>query len=160
MNHTYEYFLNKATAYCAKSEKCINDVREYLKKYNAGSEDTERIIEYLQEENYINEQRYATAYTRDKYRFEKWGRIKISYNLKTKRIPSSAIDIAFDEIDEEEYLQGLKQLILSKLQYNKEKLASMGYNDEAKIFRFCSSRGYETNLIKLAMDELKSEADN
>ena len=73
MNHTYDYFVNKATNYCAKGERCIYDVRENLKKSGANNSDIERIIEYLQEENYLNEQRYATAFTRDKYRFDKWG---------------------------------------------------------------------------------------
>ncbi|MGM9795300.1 MAG: regulatory protein RecX [Candidatus Aphodosoma sp.] len=157
MNHTYDYFVNKATNYCAKGERCTYDVRENLKKSGANNSDIERIIEYLQEENYLNEQRYATAYTRDKYRFEKWGRIKINYQLSLKKISSSDIEKAFEEIDEEEYFTNLKKLLLSKIKSMKADLNEIAINDETKIYRFCASRGYESNLIKKALHEIKSD---
>ena len=157
MNHTYDYFVNKATNYCAKGERCIYDVRENLKKSGANNSDIERIIEYLQEENYLNEQRYATAFTRDKYRFDKWGRIKINYQLSIKKISSSAIEKAFEEIDEEEYFTNLKKLLLSKIKSMKINPSDIDINDEAKIYRLCDSRGYESNLIKKALHEIKSE---
>lgn len=157
MNKDYDYYVNKAATYCAKCERCIYDVRENLKKSGANNNDIESIIEYLQEENYLNEQRYAIAYTKDKYRFDKWGRIKISYQLSGKRIASSVIHRALEEIDEEEYYSNLKNIIVSKIKDLKTTAPELDINEEAKIYRFCSSRGFESNLISRALKEIKKE---
>lgn len=157
MNKDYDYYVNKAATYCAKCERCIYDVRENLKKSGANNNDIESIIEYLQEENYLNEQRYAIAYTKDKYRFDKWGRIKISYQLSGKRIASSVIQRALEEINEEEYYSNLKNIIVSKIKDMKTTAPELDINEEAKIYRFCSSRGFESNLISRALKEIKKE---
>ena len=73
----YEEALYKSAAYCSQSEHCISDLRNKLTQWGVMESDWDKIIRYLVDENYINESRYAIAFTKDKFRYNKWGKIKI-----------------------------------------------------------------------------------
>ena len=94
---------SKAEAYCSLTERCTDDVLRKLEQWGAPSGASDAIVEYLKKERYIDEQRYANAFVRDKYRFNQWGRIKIAQALRMKHVASEYIYAALDEIDEEEY---------------------------------------------------------
>ena len=75
---TADEILYKLAARCSVSEQCLNDIENKLAKYDLPEEERTRILRHLVEEKYVDDQRYAEAYVRDKYRFNKWGRMKIS----------------------------------------------------------------------------------
>src|SRR5210317_1648366 len=95
--------LAKAMEYCARSEKSRNEVRSFLEKNAASEQDIDDILATLVEEKFIDELRYAMAYVADKYRFNSWGKIKISYNLSSKGIAPAIIREALDSLDPDEY---------------------------------------------------------
>ncbi|MFI3296811.1 MAG: regulatory protein RecX [bacterium] len=146
MKHiTIEEAKIKATTYCYKSEKCIAEVREKLYAWGiTNNRDSELIINFLLEENFINEERYANAYVRDKFRFNKWGRKKISMMLYSKQIDNVTIREALTEIDEEEYLSTLKELLEAKAT---KISATSEYEKQSKLFKFALSRGFESAII-------------
>lgn len=146
MKHiTIEEAKIKATTYCYKSEKCIAEVREKLYAWGiTNNRDSELIINFLLEENFINEERYANAYVRDKFRFNKWGRKKISMMLYSKQIDNVTIREALTEIDEEEYLSTLKKLLEAKAT---KISATSEYEKQSKLFKFALSRGFESAII-------------
>ena len=74
---TKEEAWNKASFLCASSEKCLYDIQEKLKSWGCNSDDSEQICQRLIEEQYIDQTRYAYFYVKDKFRFNKWGKIKI-----------------------------------------------------------------------------------
>ena len=120
---TYDQALHKAAAYCSLSEKCVFDVQEKLHSWGAESNDHEKIISYLLEEKFIDEKRFAIAYVKDKFRYNKWGKIKIRIMLRQKKIPNYLIEEALNEIDEDAY-----QEMLVKLKNDKEK--NLKYKNE------------------------------
>jgi regulatory protein len=140
----YSSALNKAMYLCSKSEKCISDIRKKLYDWRAKPEDHEKIIKELTDQKYIDEQRYADYYVRDKFKFNQWGRIKIRAMLFQKRIPEAIVNRAIDQIDEEAYLKMLKNVIAKKQKTLKEKDANKQRN---KLIQFASSRGFEPDLI-------------
>ena len=71
--------------YCSKAEHCIDDVRQKLWTWKVPTEEHDDIINTLIDNNFINEQRYAEAFVKDKFRFNHWGRIKISLMLRAKK---------------------------------------------------------------------------
>ena len=146
MNKHYseEELLNKAAMLCTSAEHCICDISDKLKKRGADNDMIERIISRLLEEGFINESRYAHAFVRDKYRFDKWGKIKIRMALKAKYIDSSLIDAAFEEINMKEYLENLSLLLNAK---RKSVKAGNDYEINGKLIRFALSRGYEMDDI-------------
>ncbi len=103
------------------------------------------IIDRLLDENYINEERYAAAYARDKLRFSHWGRNKIRMMLRMQHIPDNLIRKALDAMDPEEYSDILHHVMESK---KRSVDLSDSYAANAKIIRFALQRGFEMDEIR------------
>jgi regulatory protein len=105
------------------------------------------------EEKYIDDKRYAEAFVRDKYRFNKWGRIKIAQGLRMKGIDSETISNAMETINETEYLSILRDLIKTK---RKSIRGKNDYEINGKLARFATGRGFEYGAIRqcLGSDDL------
>lgn len=141
--------LYKLAARCSTSEQCLSDVEAKLAKYDLTEEEKTRILRHLVEEKYIDDGRYAEAFVRDKYRFNKWGRIKIAQGLRMKGIDRETIDTAMEAIDEAEYLDILRGLIQSKRRSTKGK---NDYEVNGKLIRFATGRGFEFSAIRQCLD--------
>lgn len=141
---TYDELLFKASAYCAMAEHCAAEVREKLRLWGASTADADRIVAYLSAEKYIDELRYCEAFVRDKFRFNRWGRIKIEVMLRAKNLPDDCIAQALVQISDDEYLQTLSDLIRTK----ERTLKVSDYHDRRfKLIRFAQSRGFESGVI-------------
>ena len=134
----------KAEAYCALSEHCRQEVLAKLQQWGVPAEAWELIVAHLEEKGFLNERRYAAFYVRDKYRFNQWGKIKIGHALRMKQVPSACIDVAMEEIDEEEYMSILLSLLKKKVRTVK---ASNDYERNGKLIRFAAGHGYELDAI-------------
>ena len=88
-NEIYKTALSRAMALCAGREQCIKDIRQKLISWNVALHDTGRIIDTLVRENFINEERYAGAFVKDKFTCNRWGKVKIAAHLRAKGIPQS-----------------------------------------------------------------------
>lgn len=143
--------LHRAAALCSSAEHCTADIREKLARWGVTEADSRIIIDRLVQERFIDEQRYAVAFVKDKFRFAGWGRIKMRYALQQKRIDGSDIDHAFATLDEEQYNDRLLELLQAK---------SRSIRDDdpearrAKLFRFAASRGFESALIFNALKQV------
>ena len=69
---------------CARSEQSTGEAREKLRRWGILSADAEKIIDSLVDRRFIDNARFARAFARDKIRFSKWGRIKVSQKLREK----------------------------------------------------------------------------
>jgi regulatory protein len=147
---TYEQALTRVTSLCSASEYCIHDINEKLYRWGISNTDSERIIDYLLDEKYIDEARYAQAYTNDKLRFSHWGRIKIKSMLRMKHISDRDINNALDNISEEEYESILRDIIKGKA---KSEGDAEDYASRAKIIRFALQRGFEMGEITKFISE-------
>ncbi|WP_163630361.1 regulatory protein RecX [Paludibacter sp. 221] len=146
--YSFEELLHKVASYCSISEHCISEVDEKLQKWEVSFADREKIINRMVSEDFINEERYAKAFVKDKFRFNKWGKIKISLALKAKRVDDVVISEALSIIDEGEYEEMLSAILktkLSSLKYNFE------YEKQGKLYRFAQSRGFENNVIECVL---------
>lgn len=135
--------LNKAAAYCTLCERCISEVSKKLTTWGVPPAEQQRIIDRLQDEGFINEERYCRAFVNDKLRFNRWGRVKIRAALYEKRLPREYITQAIEEIDEEEYMQTLHDLVATK----QRELKNEDFATKQKIIRFAASRGFEPAKI-------------
>ena len=142
---TADEILYKLAARCSTSEQCLSDIEAKLGHYDLTEEERTRILRHLVEEKYVDDRRYAEAFVRDKYRFNKWGRIKIAQGLRMKNIDSETISTALEAIDEEEYLEILGDLIKAKRKSTKGR---SDYEVNAKLCRFATGRGFEYEAIK------------
>ena len=141
--------LNRCTVLCSKAEYSEWDIKEKLNKWGVDSESFNEIIEYLCNNNYINEERYAECFVREKFNLRHWGRIKIAYALRQKRVKDQYIAKAFEEIDEERYFETLRSLIANKSKGNLN-----DFKKRASVYNFALSRGFEPELINKALKEI------
>ena len=146
-----DILLNKAAIYASRCEHCESEVRGKLLGWGGSEGEADEIITYLTEERYIDNQRYANSYAKDKFRFNHWGKYKISMKLRSKDIESETIEEALDQIDEEEYLEKLQQILRDKLRSLKY---SSEYEKKGKLFKFAQSRGFESSAISKVIDSI------
>jgi regulatory protein len=144
MSSSFQTALEYACRYCSTTEHCLSEVTEKLRRFELTPTETEALLAYLQQESYVNEGRYATAFSRDKFRFSGWGRVKIRYALRQKGIRDNLIEDALAAIDSTEYQRALNDLLERK---HRSLRSENAYERKSKLLRFAASRGFETDLI-------------
>ena len=144
---------SRASALCSKSEKCMSDIRKKLFDWHVELEEHDAVIDALVENKYIDEERFATYFVRDKHRFNGWGRVKIRHHLSQKKIPSYLIEQAFEEIKESAYMEMLSHALEVK---NRSVKAENTYERRVKLMRFAAGRGYTPDEISKALEDLLS----
>jgi regulatory protein len=143
-NALFKTALNKAMALCSQREYCTRDIQDKLRSWGIGTIDIEKIIDLLKKENFINEERFAKAFVKDKFNYNKWGKVKISSQLRAKQIPGNIIKSALDSIDHEVYTRVINDLITS---HRKSVKAKNQYDLKAKLLRYGLSKGFESSIL-------------
>lgn len=143
--------LHRMAAYCTKAERCEQDVRKKIEAAGLPADAAGRIINRLREERFIDEARYARSFVSDKARFNKWGRVKINYELLRKGIPANIRAEAIDTLDERAYRDTLMELLRNK---KKETRGKNGREVSAKLLRFAASRGFEGEIASNCLRNL------
>jgi regulatory protein len=141
MSPEHTYLLNKARKYCSYQERCLADVKTKLKEWNAAEKTVEKIIQTLEKEDFINEERYAIAFALGKLRNNKWGRNRIFYAMTRKQIPEIYIQMGLNEIDDEEYIQILKSVLKSKKTVEKDE-----FKRNNKLVKYAVQKGFQASL--------------
>lgn len=136
--------FNRLAKICSHSEQCSPDIRKRIRDLGGHSLMAERIIERLEREKFLSDERYVCAYIREKFKVNKWGRVKMSYYLKMKGLPDSLIETGFKEIDEDHYIKLLLKTMKDKAKTIKK---SNKFEKMGQIIRFTQSRGFEPELI-------------
>ena len=143
-----EAYLQLA-ALCAQAEHCEQEMRDKMKRWEIDKAVQDRILQRLIEERYIDNERYARAFVKDKIRYNKWGRRKVQQALWMKRIDQDIQQRVLDEIEEKEYLDVLRPLLKQK---RKSIKADSDYELNQKLVRFALSRGFTFDIIRQCID--------
>ena len=143
-----EAYLQLAAA-CAQAEHCEQEMRDKMRRWELDETAQNRIIARLVKERYIDDERYARAFVKDKIRYNKWGRRKVQQALWMKRIDDDIQQRVLDEIDDEEYLKVLVPLLKQK---RKSIKAANDYELNQKLVRFALSRGFDYGIIRQCLD--------
>jgi len=142
--YSLEELLHKAASYCSISEHCKSEVIDKLHTWGVEPKQIDIILARLEANDFLNEKRYCIAYVKDKFRFNKWGKIKIGFGLKQKGLPNVLIENTLKIIDDGEYEELLAEILKAKL-----KTISWKYDYEkvGKLFAFAQNRGFESSVI-------------
>ena len=138
--------------YCKYQERCHSEVRNKLYELGCNTREVEQHIAELIEINALNEERFARAYARGKFRMLAWGRDKIKQQLKLKKISDYCIKKGMTEIDGDAYDAMLDKLVDKKLKELKGERSPAKL--KGKIFRYMMQKGYERELV---MDNMKAK---
>lgn len=134
----------KAESYCAYQERSQYEIRNKLYEWGLYQKDVEEIISELIESNFLNEERFALAYTLGKFRIKGWGKIKIKQALKLKRIPDQLIKKSIQAIDDGDYLLMLKRILEKKAKTITE---TDPFKYRYLLTRYGSGKGFELDFI-------------
>ena len=150
-----EAYLQLA-ALCAQAEHCQQEMRDKMRRWELDETVQNRIIDRLIKERYVDDERYARAFVKDKIRYNKWGRRKVQQALWQKHIDAEIQQRVLDEIDEKEYLDILRPLLKQK---RKSIKAENDYELNQKLVRFALGRGFGFDIIRqcLNVDDIDIE---
>ena len=143
-----EAYLQLA-ALCAQAEHCEQEMRDKMKRWEIDKTVQDRVLQRLIKERYIDNERYARAFVKDKIRYNKWGRRKVQQALWMKHIDQDIQQRVLDGIDEKEYLDVLRLLLKQK---RKSIKADSDYELNQKLVRFALSRGFTFDIIRQCID--------
>jgi len=141
----------RAAAICGRVESCASDIRGKLKAWGLAAEETIAVVDYLKENGFIDDERFARAYVKDKFRFNGWGKQKISFMLTAKGIGPEARDDALAGIGDRDCAERLRQLLTVKAQTVR---ARDRYDLRRRLTRFALGRGFTMEEIAAALAEI------
>ena len=142
--------FQKLSALCAAAEYCRSDIWRKMGNWQIAddpgpdAEAKQRILDRLLREGYIDEARYACAFVRDKFRYNRWGRTRIRQELRLRGIDPDTVARALQELPDDDEQEALRQLLARK------RPTVRGKNDREinlKLIRFALSRGFSMDLI-------------
>jgi regulatory protein len=149
---TKEQALPKARQYCVYQERCHSEVKEKLYSFGLYKKDVEQLLSNLIEENYLNEERFASVFAGGKFRIKHWGKIKIKYELKQKQVSEYCIKKALQQINTTDYLKTLYKLGEGKLKLLKTEKNI--FTKKKKLHDYLLQKGFESTLIQTVIKDI------
>lgn len=146
--------LDKMAKYCAYQERCVKDVRDKLKTYDISQEDRDKILVFLLDNRFVNDERFAKSFVRGKVNQSGWGMNKIRFHLMQKGIAKEIIDEALGQTDEEVYRQRLIDILKTK---SKTVKAETDYEKKRKLAAYAMQKGFEGSLVWEVVKNLEFE---
>jgi regulatory protein len=145
--------LQNIKQFCAYQERSHSEVKERLYSFDLNSSEVDTIISELIQEDYLNEERFARAFARGKFRMKQWGRIKIKYELKQRRVSEYCIRKGLTEIDDDEYEKTLNNLVEQKSKTLKSEKNI--FVKKRKLLDYLLQKGFERDVVLIAINESK-----
>ena len=140
---TYREAYAKATDLCSRSEKCAFDLELKCREWQLSAEESSKLLASLVKDKFIDHRRYATSFVNDKFRFNKWGKIKLAYALRQKQVEDRYIREALSNLKEDAYHKILLDLLSAKAKTIRD---TDGYTRKGKLLAFAQSRGFEVDI--------------
>lgn len=134
--------LKKMLHYCDYQDRCKKEILTKLNTFELDDSDKDFIVEFLQNEGFINDERYCRSYVKSKLNLKKWGVNKIKLSLITKGIDRDIIDEVLSEIDKDSYKEELINLLK-----NKKINEPDPYKRKAKLIRYAVGKGYSISEV-------------
>ena len=156
MKSEKEAYLTLA-ALCAQAEHCQWEMLEKMRRWEVPEEAQARVMQRLVKERYVDDERYAQAFVKDKIRYNKWGRRKVDQALWQKHIDEDIRKRVLNEVDDEEYLSVLRPLLKQKRKSTK---ANSDYELNQKLMRFALGRGFTFDIIRQCIDVEEEPEDD
>jgi regulatory protein len=148
MKTEQEAYLTLA-ALCAQAEHCQYEMLEKMRRWEVPEDAQARIMAKLIKERYVDDERYAQAFVKDKIRYNKWGRRKVEQALWQKRVDEDIRKRVLNDVNDDEYLSVLRPLLKQKRKTIK---AKNDYELNQKLMRFAVGRGFTFDIIRQCID--------
>jgi regulatory protein len=150
--YTHEQALEALQGYCAYQDRCHQEARQKLSDLGYYGEPAEVVIADLISEKFLDEERFARSFARGKFKIKRWGRQKITRELRQRNISAYCIKKAMTEIEAEDYQQAIEEELQRRDKL--EKKATHPYLRRRKLADYMFQRGYESSQVWEAINRL------
>ena len=142
--------VEKIQSYCIYQDRCEKEVKKKLYTFNVEKDLQLKIINYLIDNDYLNEERFTKLFIQGKLRIKKWGKMKLKFELKSRGVENSMIDKYINEISDDEYIAYFNEFSSNKIKFLK------GTKDQKKrsFINYFTYRGWENYLIYQKLKEI------
>lgn len=152
---TAEQALAALMRYAARAERSSGDAMRLMRTWGVPESDRGAVLSRLVKDRFIDDERYAEAYVRDKTRLAGWGIYKIRSGLAAKGIAPDIIKRVLEQSGEESVTERLTGLLERKARTIK---ASTPYEARVKLIRFALSRGFTYDEVMEAVSGIMPDA--
>ncbi len=149
--YTIQDAIKTLEHYCSYQERCHKEVVQKLQGMHMIPEAIDVVIVHLLQHNFLNEERFAKAYVSGKFKIKNWGKRRLTQNLKQKDINKTIINLALNEIDDDEYIVIFNALAEKKFNTLHE---SNIWKKKKKLADYLLYRGWESDLVYAKVNEL------
>jgi len=148
---TPDQVLDKMAKYCGYQERCVKDVCNKLKTFDIPQTEKDKILDYLLDNRFVNDERFAKSFVRGKINQSGWGLNKIRFHLIQKGIAKETIDGALEQTDEDVYRQRLIDILKTK---SKTVKADTDFERKRKLAAYAMQKGFEGSLVWEVLKDL------
>lgn len=148
---TTEQAKFRLSALCSTAEHCQGEMLKKMRTWELTEEQQAEVMKFLLDERYVDDERYARAYAKEKRLYSGWGPRKIEQGLYMKQVERSIITTVLAEVDDEQYIEVLKPAIASKRRTVK---GATDYERNGKLIRFALGRGFTYDQVKACISEV------
>ena len=149
-NIYYEIY-NMALTYIEIKMRTSKEIKDYLNKKNFNTKIIDEVLDRLNKEGYLNEEKYIDAFVNDKVNLTNWGPYKIKKSLLDLELDETLINNKLNTINENVWNDKITKIINKKLNSLKNKSTYMVKN-KLKIDLY--NLGYDNNLIEENLNNL------
>ncbi|MCC8036994.1 MAG: recombination regulator RecX [Bacteroidales bacterium] len=111
---TKEEAMARAERMCSGAEYSLLEMRRKLAAWGISSRDAAEILDFLVDERYIDDARFAQHYAAEKLEHNRWGARKIYASLRAKGIDHATAKDALASLDPDLYDRIMIELIQAK----------------------------------------------
>ena len=150
---TAEQALNALMRLCSKAEKSSGDALRLMYTWGVPMAERQGVLQKLIELQFIDDARYAEAYTREKSAIAGWGARKIAQHLYQKGVAKEIVERTLATLQGDDQRAMLEKRLQRKLPSVK---ATNDYELRGKLLRYALGLGYDYDMVTSVIDNVVS----
>ena len=139
--------LNKIINYCNYRDRSTKEIKIKLLDLNYSIEIIDSAISQAIELKIVDNFRFSKSFSRGKNQKNRWGKIKIAYELKNKGLNNKEITFGIESIEEKTYYK----ILMKSIEIYKRKSKNFEKN---KLIKHLINKGYEASLVITTIKKL------
>jgi regulatory protein len=147
----FDKALNYAFVLLKYRDRSRSEIASRLKKKRYSLPVIQKVIQYLKEYNYVDDERFVRAFVAQSLD-KGWGPRRIDYNLRQLGIPQAMRRVALSGIDPRERI---REFITRKMELYGKKRDISSQKMRQRIVRFLAAKGFDYQDIFQEMNDLE-----
>lgn len=145
------HLLHKALNFLKFRPRSEHEIIVHLNRNATDTKTVDRVLGYLLQNNLVNDSNFADWLIHSRLKKGKgliWCRRELSSKFRIKK---PIIDSELNKIDQNQVIASASKQLQKK---HKKSFKNLSYKDKSKLKQHLYQRGYSSNIIRLAFDEI------